>query len=55
MDTMITSRQERAFEIALELMDNRKVQVEDMLTHTFPISSLENSSDVNMNKGPTGR
>jgi threonine dehydrogenase-like Zn-dependent dehydrogenase len=40
-----------AFEIALELMESRKVRVEDMLTHTFPIERYKELIDVNMNKG----
>ena len=40
-----------AFEIALELMESRKIQVEDMLTHTFPIEQYKDLIVVNMNKG----
>ena len=39
-----------AFEIALDLLANRKVHVEDMLTHTFPIESYRELISVNMNK-----
>ncbi|HNY65702.1 MAG TPA: alcohol dehydrogenase catalytic domain-containing protein [Deltaproteobacteria bacterium] len=40
-----------AFEIALDLMDRGRVQVQDMLTHTFPIESYKDLIEVNMNKG----
>ncbi len=39
-----------AFDIALELMDRKKVHVEDMLTHTFPIESFKELISVNMSK-----
>lgn len=41
-----------AFEIALDLMDRKKVHVEDMLTHTFPIEQYKELIQVNMSKGP---
>lgn len=40
-----------AFEIALDLMESKKVQVEDMLTHTFTIEQYKKLIDVNMHKG----
>ncbi len=40
-----------AFEIALELIENKKIQVEDMLTHTFAIEQYKELIDVNMSKG----
>jgi (R,R)-butanediol dehydrogenase/meso-butanediol dehydrogenase/diacetyl reductase len=40
-----------AFEIVLEFMKSRKIQVEDMLTHTFPIEQYKDLVVVNMNKG----
>ncbi len=40
-----------AFDIALDLMDKKKVHVEDMLTHTFPIEQYRDLIGVNMNKG----
>lgn len=39
-----------AFDIALELLANRKVHVEDMLTHTFPIENYKELISVNMSK-----
>jgi (R,R)-butanediol dehydrogenase / meso-butanediol dehydrogenase / diacetyl reductase len=39
-----------AFETALDLMDRRKVQVQDMLTHTFPIEEYLDLIGVNMSK-----
>ncbi len=41
-----------AFEIALDLMDRKKLHVEDMLTHTFPIEQYKELIQVNMSKGP---
>ena len=38
------------FDTALELMGSRKVHVEDMLTHTFPIESFKELISVNMSK-----
>jgi (R,R)-butanediol dehydrogenase/meso-butanediol dehydrogenase/diacetyl reductase len=40
-----------AFEIALELIENKKIQVEDMLTHTFAIEQYKELIEVNMSKG----
>jgi (R,R)-butanediol dehydrogenase/meso-butanediol dehydrogenase/diacetyl reductase len=40
-----------AVEISLELMESRKIQVEDMLTHTFTIEQYKELIEVNMNKG----
>ncbi len=40
-----------AFEIALDLMERKKVHVEDMLTHTFTIEQYKELIRVNMNKG----
>jgi threonine dehydrogenase-like Zn-dependent dehydrogenase len=39
-----------AFEIAIDLMDRRKVDVQDMLTHTFPIEQYRDLIRVNMSK-----
>jgi len=39
-----------AFDIAIELLDKKKVHVEDMLTHTFPIENYKELIDTNMNK-----
>lgn len=40
-----------AFEIALDLLKNGKIQVEDMLTHTFEIDEYRELIAVNMKKG----
>lgn len=45
------SGRRHAFEIALDLMDRKKVHVEDMLTHTFPIEQYKELIRVNMSKG----
>ncbi|MDI6726418.1 MAG: alcohol dehydrogenase catalytic domain-containing protein [Smithellaceae bacterium] len=39
------------FEIALDLLKNQKIQVEDMLTHTFGIDEYRELIEVNMKKG----
>jgi (R,R)-butanediol dehydrogenase / meso-butanediol dehydrogenase / diacetyl reductase len=39
-----------AFEIALDLMETKKVNVQDMLTHTFPIARYKDLIQVNMSK-----
>jgi threonine dehydrogenase-like Zn-dependent dehydrogenase len=41
---------EHAFDMALDLMAKKKVQVEDMLTHTFPIENFRELIEVNMAK-----
>ena len=41
---------EHAFDMALDLMAKKKVQVEDMLTHTFPIENFRELIDMNMAK-----
>ncbi len=40
-----------AFEIALDLMGAGKIQLDDMLTHTFPIERYRELIGVNMSKG----
>jgi len=47
----IDGKSRHAFEIALELLKDGKVQVEDMLTHTFPIERYQDMIEVNLNKG----
>ncbi|RJR29156.1 MAG: alcohol dehydrogenase [Desulfobacteraceae bacterium] len=39
-----------AFEIAIELMERKKVEVQDMLTHTFTIEQYRDLIGVNMSK-----
>jgi len=46
-----TSRGRRqAFEIALEMIAEKKVRVDDMLTHTFPIERYREMIDLNLCK-----
>jgi threonine dehydrogenase-like Zn-dependent dehydrogenase len=45
------SGRKHAFAIALELMEKKKVYVNDMLTHTFPIERYRDLIEVNFNKG----
>lgn len=45
------SGRKHTFETALELMRDRKVAVEDMLTHVFPIEKYQDLIEVNLNKG----
>jgi len=45
------SGRKHAFDIALELMQNKKIHLEDMLTHTFAIEQYKELIEVNMNKG----
>ncbi len=40
-----------AFEIALEMLDQGKVNIDDMLTHRFPIHDYRNMIKANLNKG----
>ncbi|NMD40174.1 MAG: alcohol dehydrogenase catalytic domain-containing protein [Deltaproteobacteria bacterium] len=44
------SGRKHAFEIALELVQSGRVQVEDMLTHSFPIEGYRELIEVSMNK-----
>ena len=46
-----SSGRKHAFEIALDLMRSGRVQVEDMLTHSFPIDRYRDLIDVSMSKG----
>lgn len=40
----------QAFQMALDMMGEGKIQVEDMLTHTFPIEDYRRMIEVNTNK-----
>lgn len=51
-DTPTGRRQ--AFEIALEMIARKKVHVDDMLTHTFPIENYREMIDVNLCKSTHG-
>jgi (R,R)-butanediol dehydrogenase/meso-butanediol dehydrogenase/diacetyl reductase len=43
-----------AFQMALDMMSEGKIQVEDMLTHTFPLEDYRKMVEINMDK-PTYR
>lgn len=40
----------QAFQMALEMMEEGKIQVEDMLTHKFPLEDYRKMIEVNVNK-----
>jgi (R,R)-butanediol dehydrogenase / meso-butanediol dehydrogenase / diacetyl reductase len=40
-----------AFDMALDLLESRKVSVDDMLTHTFAIEQYQELIEVNLDKG----
>ncbi|MBW2168617.1 MAG: alcohol dehydrogenase, partial [Deltaproteobacteria bacterium] len=40
----------QAFQMALEMMGEGKIQVEDMLTHKFPLEDYRKMIKVNVNK-----
>ena len=40
----------QAFQMALEMIGDNKIQVEDMLTHKFPLKDYRKMIEVNMNK-----
>jgi threonine dehydrogenase-like Zn-dependent dehydrogenase len=40
----------QAFEMALDIIAEKKVRVDDMLTHKFRIEDYRNMIDVNMHK-----
>ena len=46
----IAGRQKHAFEIALDLIASKKIQVDDMLTHKFPLEKYREMIEVNLNK-----
>jgi threonine dehydrogenase-like Zn-dependent dehydrogenase len=39
------------FDIALELMKEGKIRVENLVTHRFPLEDYEQMIEVNLNKG----
>ena len=49
--TMTETGRKHVFELALDLMQDRKISVKDMLTHTFPIEQYQDLIDVNLHKG----
>ncbi len=46
----VNGGRKHTFEMALDLISSGKVRIEDMLTHTFPISEYQAMIDVNVNK-----
>ena len=49
--TTTEAGRKHVFEMALDLMQDRKIIVEDMLTHTFPIEQYQELIEVNLHKG----
>lgn len=49
--TTTEAGRKHVFEMALDLMQDRKIIVEDMLTHTFPIEQYHDLIEVNLHKG----
>ncbi len=49
-NTVAGGRKKQAFETALELIAKKKVRVDDMLTHTFPIEEYREMIRVNLSK-----
>jgi threonine dehydrogenase-like Zn-dependent dehydrogenase len=46
----IAGVKKHAFEMSLELIASKKVRVDDMLTHKFPLDKYREMIDVNLNK-----
>jgi (R,R)-butanediol dehydrogenase / meso-butanediol dehydrogenase / diacetyl reductase len=46
----VAGTQKHAFEIALDLIASRKIQVDDMLTHKFPLEKYREMIEVNLSK-----
>jgi threonine dehydrogenase-like Zn-dependent dehydrogenase len=46
----IAGTQKHAFEIALDLIASKKIQVDDMLTHKFPLEKYREMIEVNLSK-----
>jgi len=46
----IAGARKHAFEMALDLISSKKTQVDDMLTHKFPLEKYRELIDVNVNK-----
>jgi threonine dehydrogenase-like Zn-dependent dehydrogenase len=49
--TITETGSKHVFELALDLMQEGKIFVEDMLTHTFPIERYQDMIEVNLHKG----
>jgi threonine dehydrogenase-like Zn-dependent dehydrogenase len=47
----IESGRKHAYEMALDLISSKKIQVDDMLTHKFPLGKYRELIEVNVNKG----
>lgn len=48
---MYQNRKQHVFEVALQLMETGKIQVEDLITHKFAIEDYAHMIEVNLNKG----
>ena len=46
----VAGTQKHAFEIALDLIASKKIQVDDMLTHKFPLEKYREMIEVNLSK-----
>ncbi|HUN56284.1 MAG TPA: alcohol dehydrogenase catalytic domain-containing protein [Smithella sp.] len=46
----VAGTQKHAFEIALDLIASKKIQVDDMLTHKFPLEKFREMIEVNLSK-----
>ena len=47
----IEGSRKHAYEMALDLISSKKVRVDDMLTHKFPLEKYRELIEVNVNKG----
>jgi threonine dehydrogenase-like Zn-dependent dehydrogenase len=49
--TDLRGKKEHVFEVALDLVKQKKVYLEPMATHTFPLEHYREMIEVNMRKG----
>jgi threonine dehydrogenase-like Zn-dependent dehydrogenase len=49
--TDVRGKREHVFEIALDLVKQKKVSLEPMVTHTFPLEGYREMIEVNLHKG----
>ncbi len=49
--TDVRGKREHVFDIAIELVKQKKVSVAPMITHTFPLESYRDMIEVNLHKG----
>ena len=47
----VNGEQKHAYEVALDFVKEKKVNLEDMVTHEFPIERFDEMIEVNMAKG----